>query len=63
MPLLRQWQLRAAYVLGGKSCHSLPCLEALYRQHLDEHYSELAHHYSHSGNTPKAVDYLQRAGH
>ncbi len=38
-------------------------IEDLYRQHLDEHYSELAHHYSRSGNTPKAIDYLQRAGH
>jgi tetratricopeptide (TPR) repeat protein len=38
-------------------------MEDLYRQHLDEHCSELAHHYSRSGNTQKAVDYLQRAGH
>src|SRR5262249_22832514 len=37
-------------------------LEALYRTSLDEHYSDLAHHYSRSGNTPKAVEYLQRAG-
>jgi tetratricopeptide (TPR) repeat protein len=38
-------------------------IEDLYRQHLDEHYSEFAYHYSRSGNTPKAVDYFQRAGH
>src|SRR5206468_2010336 len=33
-----------------------------YRATLDEHYSELAHHYTRSGNTEKAVDYLQLAG-
>src|SRR6185436_7479050 len=37
-------------------------LEALYPTALDEHYSELAHHYSRSGNTEKAVEYLQLAG-
>ena len=37
-------------------------IEALYRATLDEHYSELAHHYSRSGNTEKAVEYLQLAG-
>lgn len=36
--------------------------ERLYSQTLDEHYNELAHHYSRSGNTLKAVNYLQRAG-
>src|SRR5438034_2164497 len=33
-------------------------MEALYRATLDEHYSELAHHYSRSGNTEKAIEYL-----
>jgi predicted ATPase/class 3 adenylate cyclase len=37
-------------------------IETLYSASLDEHYSELAHHYSRSGNTPKAIDYLYRAG-
>ena len=37
-------------------------METLDRATLDEHYSELAHHYSRSGNTPKAVEYLQLAG-
>ncbi len=37
-------------------------IEALYSASLDEHYSELAQHYSRSGNTPKAIDYLYRAG-
>src|SRR5262249_40073840 len=35
---------------------------ALYRATLDEHYSDLAHHYSRSGNTAKAVEYLHLAG-
>jgi predicted ATPase len=37
-------------------------LEALYSVSLDEHYSALAHHYSRSGNTQKAVEYLGLAG-
>ena len=37
-------------------------LETLYRTTLSEHYSDLAHHYRHSGNTQKAVDYLHLAG-
>jgi tetratricopeptide (TPR) repeat protein len=37
-------------------------LEALYADRLEEHYGALAHHYRHSGNTAKAVTYLQRAG-
>jgi predicted ATPase len=37
-------------------------IEALYHAKLHDHYSELAHHYSRSGNTEKAVDYLQLAG-
>ena len=34
----------------------------LYTTALDEHYSELAHHYTRSGNTEKAVEYLHLAG-
>jgi class 3 adenylate cyclase/predicted ATPase len=37
-------------------------IEALYAGGLEEHYSELAHHYSRTTNTAKAVDYLERAG-
>jgi class 3 adenylate cyclase len=37
-------------------------IEALYRFTLEDHYSELAHHYGRSGNTAKAIDYLHRAG-
>src|SRR5262249_7211639 len=35
---------------------------ALYRATLDDHYSELAHHYTRGGNTEKAVEYLHLAG-
>ena len=37
-------------------------IEALFHSRLEDYYSELAHHYSRSGNTQKAVEYLQRAG-
>src|SRR5262249_19583680 len=37
-------------------------IEALYSSSLDDHYGELAHHYSRNGNTQKAIEYLQRAG-
>ncbi|SOE85471.1 adenylate/guanylate cyclase [Burkholderia sp. YR290] len=37
-------------------------IEALYATRLKDYYSELAHHYSASGNIPKAVQYLHRAG-
>jgi predicted ATPase len=47
-----------------KSLHeqTAKAVEALYSANLDEHYSELAHHYGHSGNTEKAVQYLGLAG-
>ncbi|MGO4329003.1 adenylate/guanylate cyclase domain-containing protein [Cupriavidus sp. 2TAF22] len=37
-------------------------IEALFPDRLKEYWSDLAHHYSQSGNVPKAVDYLQLAG-
>ena len=37
-------------------------IEQLFHDRLEEHYSELAHHYTRSGNTEKAVEYLQKAG-
>ena len=38
-------------------------IEALYfSERLEEHYSELAHHYTRSGNTEKAIEYLHLAG-
>jgi predicted ATPase len=37
-------------------------IEGLYRDRLEERYSELAYHYSRSGNAEKAVIYLRAAG-
>jgi predicted ATPase len=37
-------------------------IESLYSTKLEDHYSELAHHYSRSSNTEKAVEYLRLAG-
>src|SRR5262249_10203620 len=37
-------------------------IEALFGAGLPEHYAELAHHYSHSRNTEKAVAYSELAG-
>ncbi|KWR91538.1 adenylate/guanylate cyclase domain-containing protein [Cupriavidus sp. IDO] len=37
-------------------------IEALFSAQLEEHCSELAYHFSRSGNTLKAVEYLHRAG-
>jgi predicted ATPase/class 3 adenylate cyclase len=37
-------------------------IEALFHSRLEDHYGDLAHHYSRSGNTEKAVEYLQLAG-
>ena len=37
-------------------------IESLNHARLEDHYSELAHHYSRSRNTEKAIEYLQKAG-
>ena len=37
-------------------------LESLYTNSIDDHLDELAHHYSRSGNSAKALDYLESAG-
>jgi predicted ATPase/class 3 adenylate cyclase len=37
-------------------------IEELYVERLDDHLDELAHHFNHSGNARKAVEYLGRAG-
>src|SRR5260370_24751059 len=37
-------------------------MESLYGERLDDHLSELAHHYERSDNTGKALEYLRRAG-
>jgi predicted ATPase len=37
-------------------------LESIFADHLDDHLTQLAHHYGRSDNIDKAVDYLGRAG-
>jgi tetratricopeptide (TPR) repeat protein len=37
-------------------------IEALFKERIDDHLAELAHHYSRSAHTRKAVEYLFRAG-
>jgi predicted ATPase len=37
-------------------------LESIFTAQLDDHLSQLAHHYSHSDNVEKAIEYLGRAG-
>ena len=37
-------------------------IEALFKDRIDDHLAELAHHYSRTANTRKAVEYLFRAG-
>lgn len=37
-------------------------IEELYRDRLGDYYRELAHHYGRSGNSEKAIEYLQHAG-
>jgi predicted ATPase len=37
-------------------------IEALFKDRIDRHLADLAHHYSRSANTRKAVEYLFRAG-
>src|SRR5713101_1589474 len=37
-------------------------IEEVFGNRLEDYYSELVHHYSHRGNTEKAIQYLQMAG-
>jgi predicted ATPase len=53
LPRARRWEVHE---------RTAQAIEGLFSHRLEEHYSELAHHYSHSRNTTKAVGYLQRAG-
>jgi class 3 adenylate cyclase/predicted ATPase len=36
-------------------------IETLFADHLDDHLTELAHHYGRSGNAPKAIEYLAQS--
>jgi class 3 adenylate cyclase/predicted ATPase len=42
--------------------HTGQALEAIFADQLDNHLTQLAHHYSHSDNADKAIEYLGRAG-
>jgi predicted ATPase len=42
--------------------HTAQAIEHRYKDTVEEHYAELAHHYQRSGNTEKAITYLQFAG-
>jgi class 3 adenylate cyclase/predicted ATPase len=42
--------------------HTARAIEELFHSRLEDHHNELAQHYSRSGNTQKAVEYLQLAG-
>jgi len=42
--------------------HAGHALESLFAEQLDDHLTELAHHYSHSDNIERAIEYLSRAG-
>src|SRR5262249_52960020 len=42
--------------------HVAEAIVAIFEGRLEEHLSELAHHYSHSRNTEKAIEHAQRAG-
>jgi predicted ATPase len=37
-------------------------IEEIFQARLEDHFGELAHHYSRSDNAPKAIEYLQLAG-
>src|SRR5262249_39577620 len=45
--------------LHERTAEAIP---GLFGERLEEHWSELAHHYSHSRNTEKAIEYSQLAG-
>jgi class 3 adenylate cyclase/tetratricopeptide (TPR) repeat protein len=46
-------------LLHGRTARAI---EALYSERLEDHLTELAHHFDRSGNLPKAVEYLGRTG-
>jgi predicted ATPase len=37
-------------------------MESMFAEQLDDHLTQLAHHYSHSDNVEKAIEHLGRAG-
>ena len=49
-------QRKALHERAGKA------IETQHGERLEEHYDQLAHHYSHSENLEKAIEYLEKAG-
>ena len=49
-------QRKALHERAGKA------IEAQHGERLEEYYDQLAHHYSHSENLEKAIEYLEKAG-
>ncbi|ODV42418.1 hypothetical protein AWV79_27045 [Cupriavidus sp. UYMMa02A] len=47
---------------GATALRPAQAIETLFQDKLTEHYSQLAYHYSRSGNVLKAVEYLHLAG-
>ena len=62
--LIRETAYGALLADSRRALHTLAAqaIEAHFSDRLDEHCSELAHHYTCSDNLPKAVDFLVRAG-
>jgi predicted ATPase len=62
--LIRETAYGALLTDARRALHTLAAeaIEAHFSDRLDEHCSELAHHYTCSDNLPKAVDFLVRAG-
>jgi class 3 adenylate cyclase/predicted ATPase len=62
--LTQEVAYRSLLVERRKELHerTARAIEALYRDALDAHYGELAHHYGRTDNISKAVEYLHLAG-
>ena len=62
--LTQEVAYNSVLIEGRKSLHerTAAAMELLYRERLDDHLGELAHHYARSANIEKAVEYLSLAG-
>jgi len=54
------WLIERRKLLHERTAQTI---EALYCDRLEDHATELAHHFGCSGNVPEAVGYLSRSGH
>jgi class 3 adenylate cyclase len=61
--LTQEVAYRSVLIERRKQLHesAAQALESIYAGHLDDHLSELAHHYGRSANVSKAIEYLRRA--